>query len=54
MKTKATANNLFGHGAGDPYDGYRTMSVHEQIRDKMKKRFENAGMPSDQMHFDYR
>ena len=51
---KATTNKLFGYGAGDPYDGYRTMSVHEQIRDKMKKRFENAGMPSDQMHFDYR
>jgi len=51
---KATANKLFGYGAGDPYDQIRAKLIHEQIRDKMKKRFENSGMPSDQMHFDYR
>jgi len=48
---KATANKLFGYGAGDPYDG---TTQREKAIAHVSKRFENAGMNPADMRFDFR
>jgi len=47
-------SGLWGYGAGDHYEQHRPKSLGETISDKMKKRFENSGFPTDQMRINYR
>lgn len=47
----ATRNSLFGYGGTSQYDSRSSM---QKTQDQVMKRFENAGMPTHKMKFNYK